>query len=78
MAMIEVFTHPGIAIEIDADRLQGVAMKKQAEWFADPTSLERKGEFAMALRHWAKETGNKRALAHALSLEQECQEVTHV
>lgn len=57
-----------------ASQLEGLAIAAQKAWFAAPASLEAKGTFAMRLRHWANETHNPIALAHAAALEQECQQ----
>ncbi len=73
---LETFQHAGIAIESTADQLQNIAMRRQKEWFANPASVQHKAEYAMALRHWAKETHNQTAMAHALKLEAECSAVS--
>ena len=58
----------GIPIDIDSDRLQGIAMRKQLEWWDNPNDPLRKSAYGQALLEWAHETKNKHAIEFAESL----------
>ena len=62
-----------LPIETDAALLERQARAAQAAWFKAPQDRDMKVAYASALRQWARETKNDRALAHAEQLLQEPQ-----
>lgn len=60
----------GVVIETPAATLQREARAKHKIWLDNPTR-ENKLAYAQALRYWAKETNNKKALAYSKQLERE-------
>lgn len=58
----------GLAIEAPVTVLEREARAKHTTWLNDPTEAN-KMAFAQALRYWAKETKNKKALIYSRVLE---------